>query len=434
VNTLDIARIEAAVQRSLTLLRETYTPAPDDGGGWYHRLGVPPPGATATAVALMAFDVAGEKAVHLSDCLKFLTARQILSADPAIDGGWATNTSMQQPVVEATGWVVQCLGRLNCGLTDGAPDLRRGYLWLINNQNHDGGWGSFLGMPSRTWLTCLAIQALVQVNPYHESLMKAVRWLIDSPRQVQHAWGKDPSSTPTVTHTAFVLRTLFGGGFGQGDDRVRKGYRWLAEHLDTNSLDEPETRVEEYRAQREHPDGSRLWRSPALIHYGLPIAASALVTVPTDIASDMRPKLVAALETILATQNADGYWPNIYDAGITLWGVWPCVQALSGASRIRLAGDGDLVSLLGDVVVVRNDRARQGALADALINVLPQRQRFNFKRSLRRYWAWCLLAMFVIVGAVGVHVKIIGLSELGFGLIFPIILLIIHLTYERMKD
>jgi hypothetical protein len=434
MNIIDIARTGDAVQRSLNLLRETYTADPSAGGGWYHNLGEPPPGATATAVALMAFDTAGEELVHLADCLQFLSSRQRRSTERSLDGGWATNTSLNRPVVEATGWVVQCIARLNCGMADGAPDLRRGYEWLLRNQNPDGGWGSFSGTSSRTWLTCLAIQALIQVNPYHEALAKGVHWLTESPRQVPHAWGKDPSSTPTVTHTAFVLRTLCVGGYARNDERVRKGYEWLAEHLDTGSLDEQHTRVEEPRTG-VLPDGSgRIWRSPALFHYCLPIAAAAMEAAPLDIAAKMRSQLAAALDTIVTAQNEEGYWPNIYGSGITLWGVWPCVQALAGAAKMQFTGDGGLVSVLPHAVIIQPSQARYLPLPEAVADALPpRRQRFSFKRALRKYWAWSLLAAFVLGGLIGVDVKAIGFGEFGFGLIFPIILLIISLSYERFR-
>lgn len=426
-----MAQIDAAIQRSLVLLREKYTPSPGGGGGWYHRLGVPPPGATATAVALLAFDVAGERPDHIPESLKFLKARQLRSAELLLDGGWATNTSMNQPVVEATAWVVHCLGRLRLGLADDGPDLQSGYQWLLRNQNEDGGWGSFYRMPSRTFLTCLAIQALMQVNPYHESVPKAVRWLVESSRPIPYAWGKEPSASPTVTHTAFVLMTLCEGGYDRNDERIGKGFDWLADHLDVNSLDEPETRVEEYRVVR--PGRGRLWRSPALIHYCLPMAAAALEIAPPASAEKTRQCLDDAIETIIARQNSAGYWPNIYDTDITLWGVWPCLQALAGASRISLAGRSDLVTMLPDVVVIQNARSRHKPLTVALADVLPRRRRFSARAFLRRYWAAGLLALFVLAGIVGVGLRKLGPAEVGFGLIFPIILLVIQIAYERYR-
>ncbi len=70
------------------------------------------------------------------------------------------------PVVEATGWIARFLARARCDLRDDAPDTKRAYQWLLRNQNPDGGWGSLHGCPSRVWLTCLALRALSQLNPY----------------------------------------------------------------------------------------------------------------------------------------------------------------------------------------------------------------------------------------------------------------------------
>jgi hypothetical protein len=156
MSEIDLTQVESSLRRSIGLLRRTYKESPAGGGGWYHMLETPPPGATATAVALLAFHAAGERPHRLAEALTFLKARQLDDDAPQIDGGWWTNTSGERPVVEATAWVVRCLATLRCDSHENSPDLARAVTWLRNNRDPSGGWGSFAGCPPRTWLTCLA--------------------------------------------------------------------------------------------------------------------------------------------------------------------------------------------------------------------------------------------------------------------------------------
>src|SRR5262249_16325997 len=159
-------------QRSLELLRRTYHPAADGGGGWYHSLENETPGPSATASGIASFVVHGQRAEFWRDGRAFLQRRQIRSPEGALDGGRAVNTSSGHPVAEATALVARQLVLARVVHGPSAPDLGRARDWLLANQNKDGGWGSFRGQPSRVWLTAMAVRALSELAPYDAMLWR----------------------------------------------------------------------------------------------------------------------------------------------------------------------------------------------------------------------------------------------------------------------
>jgi len=228
VHGVDARAVDALVERSLDLLRRTYRPGVGDDGGWYHRLDAPDPGPSATATGMSSFLVHDRPFDHEQECLRFLRKRQIRSDDPLLDGGWAINTSAGQPVTEATALVARLLVRTGTALMTAAPDVRRAKNWLANNQNVDGGWGSFRGQDSRVWLTAMAVRALVE-------LAGGTRWLVAARDPASHGWGEQPRNPATVTHTSYVLTALVDSGLTATDhavaDALADGFAWLVRHL-----------------------------------------------------------------------------------------------------------------------------------------------------------------------------------------------------------
>ncbi len=141
MDRIDLAAVDECVKRSLAVLERTYRSGPEGVGGWYHQMESTVPGPSATAVGMTSFLMLGQPFGHLDECLRFLRERQVSSADPAVDGGWAVNTSLGQPVTEATGLVARALGVGRLALVPGAPAADRALSWLHANQNGDGGWG-----------------------------------------------------------------------------------------------------------------------------------------------------------------------------------------------------------------------------------------------------------------------------------------------------
>ncbi|MEU4574788.1 prenyltransferase/squalene oxidase repeat-containing protein [Nonomuraea sp. ATR24] len=428
---IDLTQVEGALRRSTSLLRRTYTESPAGGGGWYHMLETPPPGATATAVALLAFHAAGEKPHQLTDALAFLRARQLRDADPRVDGGWWTNTSGERPVVEATAWVIRCLATLRCDSRPDSPDLDRAVEWLRRNRHPSGGWGSFADCPPRTWLTCLALRALVAAAPYDPAVESGVAWLLDQ-RLFPRAWGAEPGATPRVAHTAMALTTLLAAGADPADERLRGRFDWLLEHVDTGSLDEKHNRVESTAVRLPSATGSEIWRPPPLMHYALPVAATALMRHPRVPEPDVTARLAEAVHRIVTDQCDDGSWPNNHDMNVTLWGVWPCVETLAGIRALPLARAADRVVWAEGVVVLRHgDRDRP--LAAALKPLLPARPRPRPLRWARRHWAWVVFATFGLGGTAGLLAGLIEPKDLALGLLVPVALLVISAVMQRKQ-
>ncbi|SNS59360.1 prenyltransferase/squalene oxidase repeat-containing protein [Actinomadura mexicana] len=425
---IDLAVLDARLNESLDVLRDTYSPALGAGGGWYHELARPEPGTTATALGLMAFAEAGRAFEHFDDGLELLAARQTRSDDPLRDGGWATRTSLGMPVVEATGWIARFLGRARCDLREDAPDLERAYRWLLYNQNPDGGWGSLHGCPSRVWLTCLALRALSQLNPYDPAVDRGVEWLTADRTARRPAWGPTQASRPTVTHTAFALATLAEARPDLRTERLVDAYDWLLEHFDP---DDDHTWIETYGVSpptvAERGTGPEpVWRL-ALWHYGLPIALTALLRDPRG---PHGPTVARAFRTLVRGEVADPRWNGYPGSGRTsLWTLWWRLETLVALSRTPLAGNADVLHWLPDAMVVQRAHARERPLAD----LLPHRRLVDPVGLARRHWAAFLLSLVCAGSALGVAAGMWGWKDFWLSVILPILLTSIDESVKRRR-
>ncbi|MEO3828135.1 prenyltransferase/squalene oxidase repeat-containing protein [Actinomadura sp. B10D3] len=420
---IDMAVLATRLNESLDVLRDTYAPALGTGGGWYHELARPEPGTTATALGLLAFVETGRTFEYFDEGLAFLADRQTASADPLRDGGWATKTSLGIPVVEATGWIARFLARARCDLRDDAPDLKRAYHWLLHNQNPDGGWGSLRGCPSRVWLTCLALRALSQLNPYDPAVDRGVEWLTADRTAHRPAWGPTQASRPTVTHTAFALVTLAEARPGLRTERLLDAYDWLLAHLDPG---DDHTWIETYDVSPHGTGSEPVWRL-ALWHYGLPIALTALLRDPRG---PHGPVVARAFRTLVRGEIADARWNGYPGSGRTsLWTLWWRLETLIALSRLPLAGNADVLHWLPDATVVQRSHARERPLAD----LLPRRRLIDPAGLVRRHWAACLLSMVCAGSLLGVGAGLWGWKDFWLSVILPIILTSIDESVKRRR-
>ncbi|MCW2900535.1 MAG: Prenyltransferase/squalene oxidase-like repeat protein [Streptosporangiaceae bacterium] len=422
---IDIEVLHRRLSESLDLLRDTYSTSREcPGGGWYHELATPEPGSTATALGLMAFAEAREPFEHFDDGLSFLAHRQARSRSDLVDGGWATKTSMERPVVEATAWIARFLGRSRCGLKDGAPDAERAYRWLTANQNADGGWGSMRGCRSRVWLTCLALRALHELNPYAPAVDRGCEWLMTHRVSAGTVWGELPGAGPKVTHTAFALLTLAQARPEWSGTRLLSAYQWLELEL-TNSGGDPYVWIETYNVQPDLPGTHANWRL-ALWHYGLPIAMSALLRHPGGAPAAV---ICDAFDTISRADVRDSPWNEAAAGGTSLWSVWWRAEALTDLLRFPLARPGDTLVWLPEAVVVQRASARDKPLS-ALLPAPPRR---SLRRFLARHWAGFLLPGLAASGLIGLMTHVWGLRDFLLSLILPTVLIPIQEARIRAR-
>jgi hypothetical protein len=433
VDRVDLLLLDQCVARSLDLLRRSFhVNTLGGGGGWYHSLEVDRPGPSATAVGMASFLMFDEPNDHLTNALSFLKGRQISSSDEILDGGWAVNTSSGFPLTEATALISRILILTRVMLLPDSPDVRRAHAWLVHNQNVDGGWGSFLGHPSRTWLTAMAVRSLSELNPHGDAFHRGVQWLIDHRDPVTLAWGERPLSPPTATHTAYVLTALVDSGFVRTDstilDAAKHGYDWFQSHVNVDSVHDDAARVESYnltrKAQRSRPVTfhSTVW------HPGLPFAISALVRHPIHPDSRL---ISRAVTTLLANQQPDGQWPNPDSAaGVSVWSVWPFLDAIADIKQHNISRPGDLLTWFGsDTVVIQHGSAR-----GTKVIKLERRARLNQWRAIiARHFASVILGLFIIFGSAGALLDKISWPEFVLGLGVPVLLFLLQEGLNRAK-
>jgi hypothetical protein len=423
--TVDMAVLTAHLDESFAVLRDSYSVADGQGGGWYHELTRPEPGTTATALGLLAFTEARREFEHFGQGLAFLTAQQITSGDRLLDGGWSTKTSLGMPVVEATAWIARFLVRARCDLRDDAPDLRGAYHWLRRNQNPDGGWGSLLGCPSRVWLTCLALRALTELNPYDPAVQRGVEWLTADRTMQRPAWGPTPSAAPTVTHTAFALITLAEARSGQEDERLLAAYDWLREHVDP---EDEHTWIETYDVSPHGTGAKPVWRL-ALWHYDLPIAVMALLRDPRGPSG---PVVARAFQTLLRGKVTHPGWNGYPGSGRTsLWTLWWRLEALIELSRHPLPKPRDVLHWMPDATVVQRAHARDRPLGALLPAARP---RADPVRYLRRHWTVLLLALVAVGSLGGVATGLWDWKDFWLSVILPIVLTTTHEAMKRRRN
>lgn len=416
--------LERQVHEALNLLRRTYRPIDDHHGGWYHDLTDAPPGPVATAVALLAFRLAGESVPFAAPSWAFLRQRQNISEDPKIHGGWAQNIAGEQSTVEATTAVLELIGRGRFAFATFAPDTPAGITFLTRQQNSDGGWGSCIGNPSRTALTARALSALASLNPDHEAIDQGMRWLL---KHVTTAggWGEIPGGNPTLAHTGLALQALTACGAGRKEAAIDRGFSWLAEKVLSAPLGHGHSYVEAYDVTAATGPHPYRWRE-TLHHHGLGIALVALLGQPSGPPPDA---LRVALGTILRGQRSDGSWPA--QAGApppTLWPLWHSISALISLRNSSLLWPGSTMIIFDDVIAVRRSSAPNKPLR-ALI-ATPRRARLV--RFLRRRWASVILIAAMAVSLGMGAFRLLEWNDALLGLLLPVALLAFQETVARI--
>ncbi|HEX5205055.1 MAG TPA: prenyltransferase/squalene oxidase repeat-containing protein [Actinoplanes sp.] len=382
---------------------------------------------------MSSFLLHGRPFEHEQQCLRFLQRRQIRSDDPLLDGGWAVNTSAGQPVTEATALVARLLACTGTLLMPASPDAQRATTWLVNNQNQDGGWGSFRGQESRVWLTAMAVRALGELDPRTPAIVGGAKWLVGARDPASHAWGELPRHAATVTHTSYVLTALADSGLTASDrttaDAVSAGFNWLTSHLNPARVHDDHARLEIYNVTRMDANGSVTMWENTIWHHGLPFALSALVRQAGTVRFDL---VATAVHTIAATQMDDGRWPSVdSSAAFSVWTVWPFLEALADVKKSLPLRSGQVLTPLSAQAAVIQGGIDLDVAPQRLLGLVRWRAR---KEWVRRNWATAAIALLLAGGTAFVATGVFEAQEVGFGLVVPIVLLGIQVAMTGRKS
>lgn len=416
LKTINIPLLGTKVEKSLELLRTSYRSA-NGHGGWYHYLDSDP-GPTASAVGLLMFKLAKQPFENTHEVLAFLKSKQLEAG-----GAWAISTMPNQPSIEASGWVIKCLGELHPNLSSDCPDILGACNWLEKNINSDDGWGSYKGQPSRTYLTCMAMKAIAAVDPLSNVLTKGRDWLMKNKLKNLPAWGATASSPPTILHTGFVLLTLAELNLQPDDKVVAEAFQWILTKLNPKVIVESESQLEDYDIPYESK-GTKFVYQNSLPHYALPVAVSALLKYERFLNRD---ECYQGLLTIANSQLESGYWENVRNpTRISIWAIWPFFQTLVDAINLPVLSSAKLVTKVSDSIIIRTSNSKMPLLFLLLWELFGR-----ILSLIKAYWSVLLLALVSIVGSILAARGIIQVRDLFLSLLLPIFLVFIQLSLQR---
>lgn len=413
--TVRLGDVDEALGRCQLILEKHYRNN-ENGSGWYHRLASDKPGPTATALGLHFFQMHGVTFDHQYDALKFLKDKQVKSSVRERVGGWAINTSFGIPVVESTAWVTRYLACARLGDERNVPSLPAAYGWLANNQNPDGGWGSFKGQPSRVYLTALALRALLTANPAgDDTTARAIEWLFCIRSPDEPGWGVAAGAPSSQTHTAMAVLAL-NAAKNVAPKRLRGAYSWLRKSYDPSRIVDSTSKIESYNVEAVVGGKKFTWHN-SLPHYSAPFVLLALMT---DHEERIGESFLQGVNTIIDLQEPGGNWPNVEGGSEpSIWSVWTFSEALHGFRDNPLMAATESIRSSNGVLVVHPSSMAEKELARLVRDSLWSRS----LRVVKRQWATAIVSVFVITGAVLSGVGAIEWQDFMLSLIFPVILL-----------
>ncbi|MBD3339681.1 MAG: hypothetical protein GF353_11270 [Candidatus Lokiarchaeota archaeon] len=420
-------QLSIAINKTLDFLKKTYRSIPDEEMyGWYHYLDDPKPGITASSVVLYCFNLVGNPFERTEEVLLYLKRKQVISEKKKIHGGWPVRTTMNFPILESTSWVLRSSALNHALLNNNAPDISAGYDWIINNQNTDYGWGSYLDQPSRTFTTSLALLALSSLNKYSKELSLGADWLLKNQSADVPAWGAIPESQPTLLHTCWALLALSEIPNKLNRKSLSSSLEWVEKNVIANSLTEVSSQAEDYDIPFVDDNKSMVFQC-SLPHFYLPIATYTLLKLSKDTVSN---KAIQSVKTILNHQTDEGIWELPRSPmRPSIWAIWPFLSALHQAREIVLLRNNMELNLFSNnVVIVKSKNS-----SNSLLRIFLSSLKVSVKNFIKKNYGWLILILFIISGLIFVKYNLITWKEFLLAQIFPVILLIIQFILNKKK-
>jgi hypothetical protein len=266
----------------------------------------------------------------------------------------------------------------------------------------------------------MALRALTEICPTLPAIDEASEWLLRARNPSSLAWGEQVEGEATVTHTAFALATLAEAATVSPRPNVKlaisSGFAWLEQHARTDALFDENARVESYNVSYELAGERVVWQN-SVWHPSLPYALAALVRHPDGPDPD---QVGSAVNRIVIAQGPDGRWPNVDgSAEISIWSVWPFLDALSDFMSAEVLQPADEVTWISrdTVLVRRGDDAKRPIRRVAWTMVSSAAL-----RTAKRHWATLILLAVLMVGAVLSVFGVLGVEEFALALLFPVAL------------
>ncbi len=128
--------------------------------------------------------------------------------------------------VESTTWIVMGLSKFK---SEYHEPLVKAIKWLINNQNNDGGWGSWKSDTSRVVTTSLALNAFSSLERNAQEVDRAIKWLKKNQRE-DGGWGFGFDDQSNVVATSYALIALLNDEKDKKAEYVQNGIEFLRQH------------------------------------------------------------------------------------------------------------------------------------------------------------------------------------------------------------
>jgi hypothetical protein len=416
---VDLNKIARCVNSALRLLTSSYVRVNSDVGGWYHDFSQAPPGPVATAAVLLVFHKEGVRFPHAASCWRFLRSRQVGAPGQPEDGGFSLNTSLGQPTTFGAAAVLNLMGRSHSVLADRGPDARRALRWLEDNQNEDGGWGAFKNSPSRTTITCSALEALEVCDPCGAAYRRGVAWVLAA-QHPEGGWGENSDCPPTLAHTSLALIRLAEAHTAERFS-IASGYEWLVPRLDAVLQPDRADSFEWFNVSPRAGDSATTWRE-TIHHFQLPIVLRAVLRCPDKVPTGF---LHVGLNQLIDSQSHTGDWPT---SGPSLWAVLPSFQVFGEIRRISFGRVGGRLLLLPNVIAL----VGEGASGRSAWQILrPRRRPLAWAR---RHWAIFLVVAALLAAGLLAFTSIIKWTEAAIGLVLPVLLFVGQEILARRRN